>query len=193
VNRSRIARCHTRRRGARNENAITNVVFHCDIRWHRRAGAAMKKVLVGLDGSPRADGVLAYAKSLARVTGAKIVLFRSFGIPSEMTLAWPVSDQPLELALRTQAQQYLDTCARNVPSELFGGSRVDVGVPVAGCVCRRGRRERGSHRHRLARLQRNRSSDWNDGSEDRESRRPPRSRRTAACARALMAQASAPR
>jgi universal stress protein F len=89
----------------------------------------MKRILVGLDGSPRADGVLAYAKSLAQVTGAKIVLFRSFGIPPEMTLAWPVSDQPLELALRTQAQQYLDTCAKNVPSELLGGSRVEVGVP----------------------------------------------------------------
>jgi nucleotide-binding universal stress UspA family protein len=95
----------------------------------------MKRILVGLDGSPRADGVLAYAKSLARVTGARIVLFRSFGIPPEMALAWPISDQPLELALRTQAQQYLDTCAKNVPSDLLGGLRVEVGVPwKAVCV-----------------------------------------------------------
>jgi universal stress protein F len=89
----------------------------------------MKTILVGLDGSPRADDVLRYAESLARSTGSKLVLFRSFGIPKDMTLAWPASDQTLELALQTQAQQYLETCAGNVPSELLGGVRVALGVP----------------------------------------------------------------
>jgi universal stress protein F len=89
----------------------------------------MKKILVGLDGSSRADGVLAYAKSLAQVTGAKLVLFRSFGIPPELRLAWPASDLSLEVALRTQARTYLDTCAKSLPRELLGGVRVDVGVP----------------------------------------------------------------
>ncbi len=46
-----------------------------------------------------------------------------------MTLAWPASDQTLELALQTQAQKYLETCAGNVPSELLGGVRVALGVP----------------------------------------------------------------
>jgi universal stress protein F len=89
----------------------------------------MKKILVGLDGSPRADAVLTYAESLARVTGAKLVLFRSFAIPPELTLAWPASDLSLEVALRTQARKYLDTCAGTLPRELLGGVRVDVGVP----------------------------------------------------------------
>src|SRR5579863_6013063 len=89
----------------------------------------MKKILVGLDGSPRADGVLAYAASLANVTGAKLVLFRSFGIPPEMALAWPVSDRPLLLALRTQATNYLDACAASLPSRLVRAVRVEVGVP----------------------------------------------------------------
>jgi nucleotide-binding universal stress UspA family protein len=89
----------------------------------------MKKFLVGLDGSPRADVVLAYAESLAGLTGAKLVLFRSFGIPPEMALAWPVSDQPLLLALRTQATNYLDACAGKLPSGLVGAVRVEVGVP----------------------------------------------------------------
>ena len=89
----------------------------------------MKKILVGLDGSPRAEGVLAYADSLARITGAKLVLVRCFGIPSDMTLAWPASDEPLEVALRAQAQKYLDTCAATIPNERFGGVRVVLGVP----------------------------------------------------------------
>ena len=89
----------------------------------------MKTILVGLDGSQRADAVLGYAVSLARSTGAKLVLFRSFGIPPDMTLAWPASDQTLEVALQTQAQTYLDSCAGKVPSESLGGVRVAIGVP----------------------------------------------------------------
>lgn len=89
----------------------------------------MKKILVALDGSPQADGVLAYAESLARGTGAKLVLFRAFGIPPEMTLAWPASDLKLELVLRRRAQEYLQACAGKLPSDLVGGIRVAVGAP----------------------------------------------------------------
>jgi universal stress protein F len=88
----------------------------------------MKTILVGLDGSPRAHRVLAYAESLARSTGSKLVLFRSFGMPPDMTLAWPASDEPIEVALQAQAQKYLDTCAGKVPKELLGGVRVALGV-----------------------------------------------------------------
>ncbi len=95
----------------------------------------MKTILVGLDGSPRAAGVLRYAESLARSTGSKLVLFRSFGIPADMTLAWPASDQTLESALQGQAQKYLDTCAGEVPGDLLGGTRVALGVPWQA-VCR---------------------------------------------------------
>ena len=100
----------------------------------------MKKILVALDGSPRADGVLAYAVSLARLTDAKLVLFRSFGIPPEMTLAWPVSDEPLETALRKQAQTYLDERARTVPNGLLREVRVMLGVPWQA-VCSAARHE----------------------------------------------------
>lgn len=95
----------------------------------------MKKILVGLDGSPRADAVLAYAELLARLTGAKLVLLRSFGIPPEMALAWPASDRELESALRAQVQKYLDICAGKVPSELLDGVHIAVGVPWQA-VCR---------------------------------------------------------
>jgi nucleotide-binding universal stress UspA family protein len=46
-----------------------------------------------------------------------------------MTLAWPASDEPLESALRTKAQRYLEGCARKVPGELLDGVRVALGVP----------------------------------------------------------------
>lgn len=96
-----------------------------------RVGAAVpiKTIVVGLDGSPRADGVLGYAESLAGVTGARLVLVQVAGIPPEMELAWPLSDRPLESAIRGQARAYLEACARRLPPELLGGVRVAQGVP----------------------------------------------------------------
>ena len=88
----------------------------------------MKTILVGLDGSPRAPGVLDFAISFARITDAKLVLFRAFSIPPDMNLAWPVSDAPLEAALRQQAQADVDEHARRIPPELLGGVRVSVGT-----------------------------------------------------------------
>ncbi len=100
----------------------------------------MKKILVAIDGSPRAGGVLAHAESIARRTEAKLILFRSFGIPPDMSLAWPANDEPLEQALRMRAQTYLDECARRVPSELLGSVRVSLGVPWEA-VCKAARDE----------------------------------------------------
>jgi len=89
----------------------------------------MKTILVGLDGSPRSDGVLAYAETLARIAGAKLFLVRCFSIPSDMAQAWPCSDEVLESALRVQAQKYLDDCAGRVPTELLAAVRAVLGDP----------------------------------------------------------------
>lgn len=89
----------------------------------------MKRILVGLDGSERADAVLAYAESLARIAGAKLLLVRCFSIPSDMAQAWPCSDEVLESALRGQAQKYLDDCGEKVPTQLLGGVRAILGDP----------------------------------------------------------------
>lgn len=94
-----------------------------------RTPTIMKKMLVALDGSPRADAVLSYAQSLAQVTRAKLLLFRAFSIPPDLTLAWPLPDKPLEASLRRQAKEYLVELARSVPRELLGGIRVVLGVP----------------------------------------------------------------
>jgi universal stress protein F len=106
----------------------------------RDYGASMKKILVALDGSPRADSVLSHAVSIAQATGAKLVLFRSFGVPPEMSLAWPASDQPLEDVLRKQAQDYLEERSATVPPELLGGTRAAVGAPWEA-VCSTARTE----------------------------------------------------
>jgi nucleotide-binding universal stress UspA family protein len=100
----------------------------------------MKRLLVALDGSPRAEGVLASAMSIARTMGAKLVLFRAFGIPPDMALAWPAPDEPLESALQKSAQQYLNEQARKVPADLLDSSRVAVGAPW-DAICKAARDE----------------------------------------------------
>ena len=89
----------------------------------------MKKYLVALDGSVRSPEVLAQAVSLARSTSAKLVLFRSFGIPPEATLAWPLSEEPLEATLRREAQTYLAAMESGVPSEVPRTVRAELGLP----------------------------------------------------------------
>lgn len=91
----------------------------------------MKKILVALDGSPRAEGVLRYGEWLARLTGARLILFRCFDVPADMRLAWPLDDEVLEATFRKEAQAYLDNCARTVPSGLIAEVevRVALGAP----------------------------------------------------------------
>jgi len=56
-------------------------------RWPDPAGtpcdlsSGMKRILVALDASPRAPGVLAAASQLAELTGVKLVVYRAIGIP----------------------------------------------------------------------------------------------------------------
>jgi nucleotide-binding universal stress UspA family protein len=90
----------------------------------------MKQILVGLDGSARAAGVLAMALKLARAQGAKLTLLRSVGLPPDVPQDfWKVSDEPMPELLRQRAQAYLDECAAGVPSDLLAGSLVTIGVP----------------------------------------------------------------
>jgi nucleotide-binding universal stress UspA family protein len=90
----------------------------------------MKKILVALDGSPRAEIVLAQAVALAGLTGSKLVLFRSFGLPPHMPdHVWALPEGSLMEALRVDSAKYLDQCARAVPRETLAGTRVELGVP----------------------------------------------------------------
>jgi universal stress protein F len=90
----------------------------------------MKGILVGLDGSPRGPGVLATAITMARAQGARLVLFRSVGLPADVPQDfWKTTDEPLLDVLKRRAKQYLDECVAKVPVETFGGVEVGVGAP----------------------------------------------------------------
>jgi nucleotide-binding universal stress UspA family protein len=90
----------------------------------------MKHIVVGLDGSPRAAGVLATATRIARGQGAKLTLIRSVGLPPDVPQDfWKTSDEPLLELLQRNARKSLDAHAANVPPELLGERLVVVGAP----------------------------------------------------------------
>jgi nucleotide-binding universal stress UspA family protein len=90
----------------------------------------MKRILVGLDGSPRAPGVLATAMTIARAQGAKLVLLRSIGLPPDIPQDfWKTTDEPLLDLLRHRSRAYLDEQAAQVPREILEKTEVAVGVP----------------------------------------------------------------
>jgi nucleotide-binding universal stress UspA family protein len=92
--------------------------------------AGVKRILVCLDGSPRAPGVLAAAIGLARGSEANLLLFRSVGLPPDVPQDfWKTSEEPLLVVLERRAKAYLDECAANVPKDLAVACEVAVGVP----------------------------------------------------------------
>jgi len=90
----------------------------------------MRKVLVCLDGSPRERGILDAAIALARKSGARLVLFRSVGIPVELPMeAYSMNVEDVPRLLEQKALAALQTLLDSVPAELRGGTRVLVGNP----------------------------------------------------------------
>jgi len=90
----------------------------------------MGEILVGLDGSPRAPAVLDAAVALARRTGDKLVLLRSFGVPPEMPPGvWNLPEASLAETLRQHAEQYLERCRGNVPADVPATTSVVLGTP----------------------------------------------------------------
>lgn len=90
----------------------------------------MKKVLVALDGSPRQQGVLDAAIAIATKAGAKVVLFRSVGIPRDLPAeAYAVSPEEIPALLERLALRDLERLNGTVPAELRGTIRVLVGTP----------------------------------------------------------------
>jgi nucleotide-binding universal stress UspA family protein len=89
----------------------------------------MKRILVCLDSSTRARTVLKAAHDLARRTGAKMVLFRSVGLPPELDHElFTLSPQDVRGALLARAERELETIAEGVEPELIDSVRVRVGV-----------------------------------------------------------------
>jgi nucleotide-binding universal stress UspA family protein len=90
----------------------------------------MKRILVGLDGSPRAAGVLSVAITIGRAQGAKLTLLRSVGLPPDVPQDfWKTTEEPLLDLLKRHAREYLDAQAAKVPPELLGATDLVIGVP----------------------------------------------------------------
>ncbi len=90
----------------------------------------MKRILVGIDGSERAPGVLAVAVTIARSQGALLTLVRSVGLPPDVPQDfWKTTEEPLLDVLKHHAQRYLDEQAAKVPAEVLGGTEIVIGVP----------------------------------------------------------------
>ena len=78
----------------------------------------MKRILVALDGSPRAEIVLSAAARLAELAGSKLVLFRAIGIPSDMPReVLNLMDRNLEDVLIGNAHAELERFAATLPRD----------------------------------------------------------------------------
>lgn len=96
----------------------------------------MKKILVGLDGSPRQKAVLDAAAELARRTRAKLVLFRAVSLPTELPPdAYLMPPDEVTKLLERNAGGAVEEAARGLPAEIVDSIRVSVGVPWQA-VCR---------------------------------------------------------
>jgi universal stress protein F len=76
----------------------------------------VKRILVAVDGSPRAPTVIAAAARLAELAGASLVLFRAIGVPSDLPRAvLTVSGADLEDLLIGGAHTDLERVAASLP------------------------------------------------------------------------------
>lgn len=90
----------------------------------------MKKMLVALDGSQRERGVLDAAIALGQKTAAKLVLFRSVGVPQEIPQeAYSMPPEDIPALLERRATVDLGKLQETVPGDIRGGVRVMVGTP----------------------------------------------------------------
>jgi len=95
----------------------------------------MKRILVGLDASERAGGVLQAAADLARATGGTLILFRAVGVPHDIPVeAYSMTPAGLAELLEREAQRYLDGVAAKMPAGMVEAAMVHVGTPWQG-IC----------------------------------------------------------
>ncbi len=111
----------------------------------------MDRILVGLDGSAKAAGVLETAAELARRTGGKLILFRAVGVPHEIPVeAYSMTPASLAELLEREAKKYLDRTASTLPPDMLAETVIHVGTPWQG-ICHAAERHKadmiviGSH------------------------------------------------
>ena len=90
----------------------------------------VKRILVGLDGSPREPYVLAGAQDLAQRFDARLLLVRAVGLPPEIPPeAWQDPRLSVQEYLQTKARQGLDRCLKLLAEPLR--SRTELEVMIA--------------------------------------------------------------
>jgi universal stress protein F len=89
----------------------------------------MKRILVGLDGSKRAQGVLDAAVDLAKQTGAKLTLIQAVGIPLDLPVDF-YRETPVTLSeiLLQEARRLLGEIAKP-HADVVESIRVSLGSP----------------------------------------------------------------
>ena len=90
-----------------------------------------KRILVGLDGSSRQDGVLREALAIASAQGAKLELCRAMAIPVSLpTVLWTLQGDDFEAFLVEHGQRELQTLAEKLPAALQRDIHCRVGQPA---------------------------------------------------------------
>jgi len=90
----------------------------------------MKRILVGLDGSPRERQVLDTAIAQASRFDAKLVLFHAVSLPVGLPpRALAVPPDAVAAMLVEASRARMDELARTVPSGLVDRVQVEIGVP----------------------------------------------------------------
>ena len=96
----------------------------------------MKRILVALDGSPRAPKVLEAATRLAELAGAKLVLYRAITVSTDMSQeALLTTELQLEDLLVSSARTNLQQIAEHVRGELIEQIVTTFATPWDG-ICR---------------------------------------------------------
>jgi len=96
----------------------------------------VKRILVGLDSSPRAATVLAAALQLSTATGAKLVVYRAIGVPPDVPKELlTITDATLESVLEQRAREDLARLLANVPPERIARIATAFATPWDG-ICR---------------------------------------------------------
>jgi nucleotide-binding universal stress UspA family protein len=90
----------------------------------------MKRILVGLDHSPRAAAVLEQAAALARATGAELYLLRALSIPAEIPPdAFRSSPGELVQRWREESARDLERQALSIDPGIVTHVLVHIGSP----------------------------------------------------------------
>ncbi len=90
----------------------------------------MKRILVGIDGSPRQGAVLEAAADMARRTGARLVVLRAAKLSTELPPeAYLMPEEEVTTILERRAKVGVDDAVRMIPPQLVERVRIEVAEP----------------------------------------------------------------